>query len=627
MVSGNSNEVDWWLQTDVEPLYVKWRLDQISCGGDIKLGILKQAPVYKIVNWVGYAIRVCDHDETFRHEVLKELETGVRLALEELHAKDSGRCNGMEPGELIDLVLWKIFRTLEQDERYTEVCQLFKIPKDDHVARLIMSAKAANLRSNPSPPFKLATCEEIRRRITELGPCWFVSADLRHFFYQIKICKSFQRLLVVLGRNGEKYAPCVLPMGHSWSPFLAQSICWGIILLNATHGRTGAGSCGDPYESGDCYLDIPETVPDFITIRRKWDQSVVGFITVYYDNVLVVCKDREQADLWKRKLYVNANHCEAKWKKPKGAKSAILGPDRFVDYIGVYYEWEGETLHWYWPKKSMKTFDEDHPMFEDASKWSPREVYSWIGTRQWKARIAEDPFFRIHDAMMLIGVIQEIARDRSWDAELTEQEFAEMRPTLVAMRAEILTHQEMKRVWEADARREVFVVVDAATSKGMAALWFNLLGQEISAWRDGYSIEERRVKRIATQVEIRAIAEAVERTTARGVIIRLASDCMAAMQAIKKGWSKSPPMLACIKRVYAALEANDNKLSMVHIKGKDNYADFHSRWQGVGLGETLPKEFKTVGKFLAENERRRARPWEVLVGSAEVLWQAKNKGF
>ena len=42
---------------------------------------------------------------------------------------------------------------------------------------------------------------------------------------------------------------------------------------------------------------------------------------------------------------------------------------------------------------------------------------------------------------------------------LTEQEFVGMRPTLVAMRSEILTHQGMERVWEADKRREVFVVV------------------------------------------------------------------------------------------------------------------------------------------------------------------------
>ena len=33
-----------------------------------------------------------------------------------------------------------------------------------------MNAKSANMRTNPNPNFTLASCEEVRRRMLELGP-------------------------------------------------------------------------------------------------------------------------------------------------------------------------------------------------------------------------------------------------------------------------------------------------------------------------------------------------------------------------------------------------------------------------------------------------------------------------
>ena len=84
-------------------------------------------------------------------------------------------------------------------------------------------------------------------------------------------------------------------------------------------------------------------------------------------------------------------------------------------------------------------------------------------------------------------------------------------------------------------------------------------------------------------------------------------------------------MLPLIIRIYAALEAKDNKLSMVHVPGKYNFADFHSRFYSADGAK--PKEFPTNEMFVAEDERRRLATWDVLRGTAESKWEGRNKGW
>ena len=303
----------------------------------------------------------------------------------------------------------------------------------------------------------------------------------------------------------------------------------------------------------------------------------------------------------------------------------IVGPDRFVDYIGVYYEWTSDLiLHWYWPHKERESFIKEEDMSEVPSDWTPRRVSSWIGVRQWKARIADQAFFHINEEMLLISKIGKIATSRSWDAELTEPEFDSMSSVLVGIYNAIVTHEPQQRAWEQEERPVIYAVVDAATSTGMAVIWLDNEGRQYADWRGGYTPQELKKRRVATHVEARAIAEAVERTYEHGVTIRIASDCAAALQAIKKGWSRSPEILSCIRRVYAALAISGNNLSMVHVKGVNNFADFHSRWQ---TETNRPREIKTAAAFRIENERRRVETWAALDGRAEVKWEGKSRAF
>ncbi len=61
---------------------------------------------------------------------------------------------------------------------------------------------------------------------------WVSLIDLRHWFYQILISTTLQPLFAVRGPKPTLpvLAFRVLPMGWTWSPYIAQALAWAIIL-------------------------------------------------------------------------------------------------------------------------------------------------------------------------------------------------------------------------------------------------------------------------------------------------------------------------------------------------------------------------------------------------------------
>lgn len=637
------DEVEYWMQEEISPEYTKERLDEIKVAGSVRLGILLRCPGYHL-RWWGRAVRILTDDEAFRVDVMKILDESVEEELQRLR-KESGRQDGLDGEEIRTLVGWKILRQLQQEETYTEVCELFKIPKDLGVSRLIMNAKKANARSKDPPKFSLATCEEVRQRMLELGPCWTVSGDLRHWFYQISITKNFRRLLTVLARaesgRGQKiaYEVRVLPMGHQWSPWLAQSVTWGVVLCNANlkvrgpeKGGGGDPRAGDPREGGilsnghAVQVNIDEhsqVTPDFLELVDTCTNEVVGFITVYIDNILVVARDKGLAEWWRRKLYDNAKLVNAQWKIPKDG-SAVTQPRQEVEFIGVHYWWEGNELCWEWPEKERMAWEKENVWEESGSKWSPRKIYSWLGIRLWKARIAEIPFFVIEEAMNMIAVIQAWAKEDHWDCPLSEPRFAEVREALWRMRLDILTREIMRR----EARVEddkIYVVTDACIKTGLAVVWMNSDGSIGDIYQHEYRAEEKQHRMFAVRQEVIAIKEAVSRTNAKGVTIRLGSDALSAIQAIKKGWSRSEAMRREIKEIYEILWMKRNRLVLFHVPGVDNVADAPSRFytaERQGGGKKVSAQ-----AWYDEEDRKRRVSFDIVRGRAVTKWEGRCKGY
>ena len=133
-------------------------------------------------------------------------------------------------------------------------------------------------------------------------------------------------------------------------------------------------------------------------------------------------------------------------------------------------------------------------------------------------------------------------------------------------------------------------------------------------------------KKCSNWVEIRAIYEAILQTADDGVVIRLASDNACAIQAILKGWSRSPEVVKYVTLIYGILRERHQKLSLVHVSGRDNIADTPSRFMTAAKA-VAEKKARTETAFLEEEGRKVEATCDVLFGKTEAKWEGVNKGW
>ena len=620
--------MEFYLNVDVTPKYVRRRLDAILVAGSFRTVDLKDMDVYGIP-WLKLIVDIITNDDVFRDLVLKTIDEEVRAAVHRLREKKgySRTGGGLDFTEYEELVRLNVLRDLAGPEAYEWMAKLFKVPKGNDLARLIMDASEGNIASNTPPRFSLAKCEEIRRRIFDLGPCVFVSADLRHWFYQIGICPAFQAIMTFYlkkrvrgegsGRNAGRNeivrgCPLVLPMGHKWSPYLAQGCCWSMIFLDA-----------DPTKDGFTIKIPRDEMPTFVEFFYP-DGTLAGFVTVYYDNVLIVSKDKAFADRWIEKLKEAEAKTGGQWKVPKDGP-AIAGPDEHVAFIGVQYLWQGADLLWWWPDSERKRWEEEN-VWTEGHAWTPREMHSYLGTLMWTARIREVPLCEFAGAMALIGIVEKFATQQSWDYELSQSEIERhnINGLMTQIRQEILTTHVKRRTAEGTPKRIVFIATDASTSIGLGAIWMDRTRKPTRIWQRRHN--EHEATKCSNWVEIRAIYEAILQTEEEDIVIRLATDNACAIQAILKGWSRSPEVVKYVKLIYRLITARRQKLSLVHVIGKDNVADTPSRFMTAEKA-VADKKFRTKEDFDIEETRKLHATCDILFGMSEARWEGVNKGW
>jgi len=642
------DELAYFLDGRIPPDYTKRQLDEILVAGALKLEVLKGSDVYSIP-WIKSAIDLLTDEGVYRSTVPKNHLPEKGGATQGVHTISTG-ITDVEFRQLVD---WKVLRErvfLSEGKSAT----LFKVPKGESMARLIVDAQKANVRANVPPTFSLARCEELKRRIAQLGPAWFVAADLRHWFYQIPIEEFMASEMNVVvksrkrhgGRAGDKdlllkAVLAVLPMGHSWSPFLAQSLCWALVLMDL-----------DPSIDGFT-VSIPATdvTPTFIEFFAE-DGSVAGFITVYYDNVLIVCKDRNHALRWVDRLETASEKTGARWKEVKGKR--VEGPCREVAFVGVTFKWEASMprpsgssgegalpsdkvnspssefcLSWWWPDEEREAFRKEQEALGDA--WTPRRVASVFGTLMWLARIHDDPLCYYPGMMLEIPVLQKFVEQTNWDYVLSQEDLLSLGwdTLLQQVMQQILTPRVSVQKEELAQRKVQFAATDASTTIGLGVVWLSEQGTVIGIWHRGHDFEElgkQNRQRFASWVEIEAIYEAVRRCEESGILIRIATDNTAAIQAVLKGWSKSPTMQVFVRLIYDLLRQRNQRLSLVHVPGKNNVADAPSR-NLTAEGAVAAGLHRSVEEFNADQERRRGETVKVLLGEVEAKWECINKGW
>jgi hypothetical protein len=175
------------------------------------------------------------------------------------------------------------------------------------------------------------------------GEPWFsFISDLKNWFYQLPLPDFIRKYMGVFTSQGAflGHLLAVLSMGWKWSPSIAQVLTWSL-LLTGLHDRSDRAALGIDEDEWTTITSPPPdghlpVVPKFLSLRRKG--ALIGFISVIYDNVGVVCTDRNVRNRWHARWIAMTDMFNAR-RKYLIPESVGAGPaEDSIDFGGVHYE-------------------------------------------------------------------------------------------------------------------------------------------------------------------------------------------------------------------------------------------------------------------------------------------------
>ena len=311
----------------------------------------------------------------------------------------------------------------------------FGVPKGKEMARAIWNGKKFSKMFVPPPPVHLPYLPNLLREISRLvqtgGLISMITGDFRHFFHQIRVSSDMaHHFCIACEMDGTtKYFKWrTLPMGLSLSPWIAQSVGWAVLLYREI----------DQEE----LFEIPEGLTQLPTLIRV---KGGGFITLYYDNLLVVGCDHEIMKRVNKRLLDNLKKFNVEVKpgswvvrssddlrtKPityLGSEILVTrsrnrttggwtrmatwrqAADKHKDALDVY-----KTYF----KVPEKSHEGEGKKDEPLRIHTPRAIASFIGKILWRHQLSLIPLFKVRD---LIGVLRKCATNaqrtkKGWDEE------------------------------------------------------------------------------------------------------------------------------------------------------------------------------------------------------------------
>ena len=175
-----------------------------------------------------------------------------------------------------DLTNRGIVRKLDPTEKSTFISGYFAVLKTLTTARAIFSGGNLSRKCCSPPPLNLLELTDFLKMVSELKlkSLCFAQLDLRHWFFQIGIGEGLARLFHI-ACDGNRYEWCRLPMGWSFSPFIAQTFSYLIYTYKLDHE-----------EELFIFDEVEDHLPRFLRFKKG-----AGFCTVLYDNFAMVGED------------------------------------------------------------------------------------------------------------------------------------------------------------------------------------------------------------------------------------------------------------------------------------------------------------------------------------------------
>lgn len=447
-------------------------------------------------------------------------------------------------------------------------CKVVRVPKGNgRVSRAVANCRAVNNLCGKPEGVELVGPQDVADTLGLFEDPWFVTLDLRHYYYQIELHASLRHLFTVRSRE-RAYQFGVWPMGFKFTPYVGQAI-------SASYAYRAAKSAG---------FDIAEefdesAVPPWWTLRLR-SGEVAGRVFTYADNIVGVMHSEHSARALSAALDKIARHYRIRVKEP-----GIVVSHEAMEFNGVVWSKQGQQICW------------QHKQ-DNCAKWSklsvtPRmkaeDVAGLLGVIYWDWYVSGE----------VLGKIAEVVETSRWLAKTVKQEWSQLvnlsqsvSDMLQKRIAHIITTHEnrivRKRVpWYPN---NIWLASDACLT-GLAGVLLEASGAnqllffEKGDWTNKKNVTEEEEVDHINKLECRAALQTIKNTLDRGgsqSTLVVGCDNTTAVKALRLGFFPADEELSAeIWNVHMRIQQQDCAMVVVHIPGEMQPADEPSRGKEV----------------------------------------------
>ena len=292
------------------------------------------------------------------------------------------RSTGKARETVVDLLKATILSAKNKGRRRLRTwASVFQVPKNDEVDRAIINCKIINLAFFPPPPLSLAEVGTLLGLLRFFPDAVLATADIRHFFWQLRLPEVDRHRFSV--EHGGGALECVaLPMGWSWSPWVAQGVA-GLVVVEAVR------RIGEHMEAYAAEGVRPDSPPPFWYIRERDSGCVKAIIVIWYDNFLVAAarpqgeQDQDWNKLMRKSLDAAMRSFQLQWKKDKKTGLVWDVRDNEAEYIGIHVFRQEGTFAW----KHIQENVDGWKTIQLAERMSLVTVAQILGVLAWDTHI------------------------------------------------------------------------------------------------------------------------------------------------------------------------------------------------------------------------------------------------
>jgi hypothetical protein len=233
---------------------------------------------------------------------------------------------------------------------------VFQVPKTEKVDRAIINCKDLNVGFEKPPPLALAEISALIGLVRYFGDAILSVADIRHFFWQLRLAPVDRRYFSFSGRRAV-FECIALAMGWSWSPWTAQGIA-GLVMFGAVQRlqvelrkvRKDRDVTLIAQPGGAVCEDSP---PPFWFVIEQETKKVIAIVVIWYDNFLVITerehgttpRHRTLDAMIRKALDSTMGDFNLQWKQPDRPWTVQRNK---CDYIGIHFERDDDTKVFGW---------------------------------------------------------------------------------------------------------------------------------------------------------------------------------------------------------------------------------------------------------------------------------------